>query len=136
MCDATAPHRRGDRMSERSSLPGLTRQSITLRAMTHVRVEPAHDECQLRAMRRRDFITLLGGAGVAATAWPRSLRAQEPVRVRRIGFLGNSTAALEANLVEPFREGLRDLGYVEGRNVVIEYRWAEGKYERLPALIA
>jgi putative ABC transport system substrate-binding protein len=55
--------------------------------------------------------------------------------VYRIGFLGNSTAALEANLVGPFREGLRDLGYVEGRNVLIEYRWAEGKYDRFPALI-
>jgi putative ABC transport system substrate-binding protein len=55
--------------------------------------------------------------------------------VPRIGFLGNSTAALEANLVAPFREGLRDLGYVEGQNVLIVYRWAEGKYERFPALI-
>src|SRR3989338_6830737 len=62
--------------------------------------------------------------------------AQQPAKVHRIGFLGNSTAALEANLVGPFREGLRDLGYVEGRNILIEYRWAEGKYERFPALIA
>ena len=61
--------------------------------------------------------------------------AQRPGRVPRIGFLGNTTAALEANLVGPFREGLRDLGYVEGRNILIEYRWVEGKYERLPALI-
>ena len=61
---------------------------------------------------------------------------QQKAKVYRIGFLGNSTAALEANLVQPFREGLRDLGYVEGRNVLIEYRWAEGKYERFPALIA
>lgn len=52
--------------------------------------------------------------------------------VPRIGFLGNSTAALEANLMGSFREGLRDLGYVEGRNILIEYRWAEGKYERVP----
>jgi putative ABC transport system substrate-binding protein len=61
---------------------------------------------------------------------------QSAKKVPRIGFLGNSTAALEANLVEPFREGLRDLGYVKGQNVVVEYRWAEGKYERFPALIA
>jgi len=61
--------------------------------------------------------------------------AQQPGKVPRIGFLGNSTAALEANLVGPFREGLRDLGYVEGRNILIEYRWAEGKYERFPTLI-
>jgi len=62
--------------------------------------------------------------------------AQQPKKVPRIGFLGNSTAALEANLVGPFRDGLRDLGYVEGQNILIEYRWAEGKYERFPALIS
>jgi putative ABC transport system substrate-binding protein len=68
---------------------------------------------------------------------PLAAGAQQPAKkVPRIGFLGNSTAALEANLVEPFREGLRDLGYVKGQNVVVEYRWAEGKYERFPALIA
>ena len=64
-----------------------------------------------------------------------AVQAQQTGNVYRIGFLGNSTAALEANLVGPFREGLRDLGYVEGRNVLIEYRWAEGKYDRFPALI-
>lgn len=53
----------------------------------------------------------------------------------RIGFLGNSTPKLEANLVGPFRDGLRDLGYIEGRNIMIEYRWAEGDYSRLPRLI-
>jgi putative ABC transport system substrate-binding protein len=82
---------------------------------------------------RRHFITLLGGA---AAAWPLAARAQQPAKVPRIGFLGNSTAALESNLVGPFREGLRDLGYEEGRSIVIEYRWAEGMYERFPVLIA
>jgi putative tryptophan/tyrosine transport system substrate-binding protein len=66
---------------------------------------------------------------------PGAAQAQPAARLHRIGFLGNSTAALEANLVGPFRDGLRDLGYVEGRNVLIEYRWAEGKYDRFPALI-
>jgi putative tryptophan/tyrosine transport system substrate-binding protein len=84
-------------------------------------------------MKRREFITLLGGAAVG---WPLAARAQQTRNVYRIGFLGNSTAALEANLVEPFREGLRDLGYVEGQNILIEYRWAEGEYERFLALIA
>jgi len=62
-------------------------------------------------------------------------QAQE-AKVYRIGFLGNSTAALETNLVGPFREALRELGYIEGRNSQVEYRWAEGRYERFPALIA
>jgi len=65
-----------------------------------------------------------------------SAEAQPPGKIPSIGFLGNSTAALEENLVEPFRQVLRDLGYVEGRNILIEYRWAEGKYERFPTLIA
>ncbi len=60
---------------------------------------------------------------------------QPAARVYRVGFLGNSTAALEANLVEPFRAGLRALGYVEGQSLTLEYRWAEGKYDRFPALI-
>lgn len=67
---------------------------------------------------------------------PLAARAQPAGDVHRIGFLGNSTAALEAHLVGPFREGLRELGYVEGQHLVIAYRWAEGQYERFPALIA
>jgi putative ABC transport system substrate-binding protein len=62
--------------------------------------------------------------------------AQQAGKIPRIGFLGNSTPALEDNLIGPFREGLRDLGYIEGRNILVEYRWAEGKYERFPTLIA
>lgn len=82
-------------------------------------------------MNRRDTVLAL----LALSAAPLAAEAQQAAKVPRIGFLGNSTAALEANLVGPFREGLRDLGYVEGRNILIEYRWAEGKYERFPALI-
>jgi len=84
-------------------------------------------------MNRRELITLLGGA---AATWPLAAHAQQPARIPRVGFLGNSTAALEANLVGPFRDGLRELGYEEGRDIVIEYRWADGRYERFPALIA
>jgi putative ABC transport system substrate-binding protein len=65
-------------------------------------------------MRRREFITLVGGA---VAAWPVAARAEQAGKVYQIGFLGNSTAALEENLVGPFREGLRDLGYVEGQNI-------------------
>ncbi|MBI2959909.1 MAG: ABC transporter substrate-binding protein [Betaproteobacteria bacterium] len=67
--------------------------------------------------------------------WPLVTGAQRTGQPHRIGFLGNSTAALEANLVGPFRDGLRDLGYAEGRDILIDFRWAEGKYERFPALI-
>jgi putative tryptophan/tyrosine transport system substrate-binding protein len=84
----------------------------------------------------RTPIILILSLALGLLAVPLVAEAQQPAKVPRIGFLGNSTAALEANLVGPFREGLRDLGYVEGRNVLIEYRWAEGKYERFPALIA
>ena len=82
-------------------------------------------------VRRRQFLFAAGALLIARLA-----RAQPAGKVFRIGFLGNSTAALEANLVGPFREGLRDLGYIEGQNSLIEYRWAEGKYERFAALIA
>jgi putative ABC transport system substrate-binding protein len=83
---------------------------------------------------RREFLTLL--AGGAAVTKPLATRAQQGGKVPRVGFLGNSTAALEANLIGPFRDGLREHGYEEGRNIIIEFRWAEGKYERFPALIA
>jgi putative ABC transport system substrate-binding protein len=76
------------------------------------------------------------GFAAILMAFSFSAYAQQANKIPRIGFLGNSTAALEANLVGPFRDGLRDLGYVEGRNILIEYRWAEGKYDRFPALIA
>src|SRR2546423_2846140 len=84
-------------------------------------------------MNRRGLIVLLGST---AAAWPLAARAQQAAKVYRIGFLGNSTAVLEAHLVGPFREGLRDLGYVEGQNILVEYRWAQGEYERFPALTA
>jgi len=84
-------------------------------------------------MDRRAFIGTLAGSLLAA---PLAAEGQQAGKVYRIGFLGNSTEALEANLVGPFREGLRERGYVEGRDLTIEYRWAEGAYERFPALIA
>jgi putative ABC transport system substrate-binding protein len=81
---------------------------------------------------RRAFLITMVAAVVVA---PLVAEAQHARKLYRIGFLGNSTAALESNLVAPWREGLRELGYVEGRDVVVEYRWAEGHYERFPALI-
>jgi putative ABC transport system substrate-binding protein len=83
-------------------------------------------------MQRREFITLLGGAA----AWPLAARAQQAGRVPRIGFLGAASPSTFASRLEGIRLGLRDFGYVEGTNITIEYRWAEGRYERLPELAA
>jgi len=84
-------------------------------------------------MKRRHFITLVGGMAVA---WPLVSYAQLPGRMARIGFLGSASATGSAKSVEALRTGLRELGYVEGRNIVIEFRWAEGKYDRLSGLAA
>jgi putative ABC transport system substrate-binding protein len=83
-------------------------------------------------VKRRDFITLLGGA---AAAWPLAARAQQP-RMPVIGYLYPGLQAANPDYVASFLRGLGDGGYVEGRSVAIEYRWAEGRLERLPALAA
>ena len=67
---------------------------------------------------------------------PLAAEAQKAAKVYRIAFLGSTSPSGHANQLEAFRGGLRDLGYVEGQNLVIEFRWAEGKYERLPELAA
>ena len=84
-------------------------------------------------MRRREFITLVGGA--AATAWPLTVRAQQAA-MPVIGYLSLASPGPFAHLVAAFSDGLKEIGYVGGQNVAIEYRWAEGQYERLPALSA
>jgi putative tryptophan/tyrosine transport system substrate-binding protein len=83
-------------------------------------------------MQRREFIALLGGIA----AWPIAARAQQSTPVARIGYLNTNDASTAASYVEAFRAGLRDLGYVEGKNFVIESRFAEGNVDRLPELAA
>ena len=80
-------------------------------------------------MRRRDFITLLGGA----TAWPIAARAQQAA-MPVIGFISGTWP--DADRLRALRQGLKETGYIEGENIIMTYGWAEGRFERLPAMIA
>src|SRR6059036_818625 len=84
-------------------------------------------------VKRRQFITLLGGAAVA---WPLAARAQQPGKLPTIGFLGQSTRSAGSEWVAAFVQRLRELGWNEGRTIVIEYRWGEGREERFAEVAA
>src|SRR6266481_1424014 len=85
-------------------------------------------------MQRREFITLFGGA---VATWPLAARSQQPAgRIYRVGYLTISSREQQLHLIKAFEQGLRNLGYRVGENVVIEYRFADGEMERLPALAA
>jgi len=82
--------------------------------------------------RRREFITLLGGAA----AWPLAVRAQQPGKLKTIGFLGTITPAVQIRWTDAFVQRLRELGWIEGRTIAIEFRWAEGRSERAAEIVA
>jgi putative ABC transport system substrate-binding protein len=88
------------------------------------------------AMRRRQFITLLGGAAASCASWPLAARAQQAGKPPTVGFLGQSTPLGESDRAAAFAQRLRELGWVEGRTLAIEYRWADGRTERFAEIAA
>src|SRR5262249_41405038 len=92
---------------------------------------------QFDQLKRREFITLLGGAAATPSLlWPLAARAQQPGKLPTVGFLGATTPLVESQRLAAFVQRLRELGWMEGRNVAIEVRWAEGRSERFAEIAA
>src|SRR5499427_4655561 len=116
--------RRGRLGVESCPSPSLSEVAL----LSHSPCSPSERE---PGMRRHDFIIFLAGA---MAAWPLAARAQQKA-VPVIGYLGSEASGPSAPFVTAFLQGLNDTGFVEGQNLVIEYRWADGRYDRLPALV-
>src|SRR6516162_5776265 len=119
-----------------SSRPSSSLRSTSRRSRRSAEYPQHGSYCGRRGDRmigRRQFITLLGGA---AGAWPLAARAQQPAMRPTIGFLGSGTPAVQGQWVAAFVQRLRELGWIEGRNLTIEYRWAEGSADRAAELAA
>src|SRR5688500_12371620 len=84
-------------------------------------------------MRRREFVTLLSGAAVA---WPRTARAQQPGKLPTIGFVGTTSQSAWSSWTSAFEQRLREFGWIDGRTITVEYRWAEGRSERFAEIAA
>src|SRR5204863_518790 len=102
-------------------------------ARPHHSARPARHRRRGDRMKRRAIIALLGGVAVA---WPLAARAQQPAKLPTIGLLGSTTALIESQWVAAFVQRLRQLGWIENRNVALEYRWAEGRPERFAEIAA
>src|SRR5215472_17858794 len=94
--------------------------------------DPARPRRRADRMKRREFITLLGGA----VAWPLAARAQQAGKLSIVGYMGSATPATQGQWAAAFAQRLRELGWIEGRTIAVEYRWAEGRSERFAEIAA